>query len=122
MILFKGYMYKQIIIVRNDLKMGKGKIASQVSHASLSSYLLASKKTPAIASDWLEFGQKKVVLKIDSKKELLELFTEIKNKFPCSLIKDAGLTQLSEPDITTLGIGPIKETEIDKFTKKYKLL
>jgi PTH2 family peptidyl-tRNA hydrolase len=115
-------MYKQIIIVRNDLKMGKGKIAAQASHASLSAYLLASKKTPQITSNWLEFGQKKVVLKIDSKKELLLLFEDIKNIFPCALIKDAGLTQLAQTDITCLGIGPIKEIEIDRFTKIYKLL
>ena len=115
-------MYKQIIIVRNDLKLGKGKIAGQVAHAAVSAYILSTKKNPSAVENWLEEGQKKVVLKIDSKEELLILFQEIKNQFPCSLIKDAGLTQLPHPDITCLGIGPIKETEIDKFTKKYKLL
>ncbi|MDD3178271.1 MAG: peptidyl-tRNA hydrolase Pth2 [Candidatus ainarchaeum sp.] len=115
-------MYKQVIIVRNDLKLGKGKIAAQVAHAAVSSFLKTEKKNPEISSLWLLEGQKKVVLKIDSKNELLSLFEDIKNIFPCSLIKDAGLTQLSQPDITCLGVGPIKEDKIDRFTKKYKLL
>lgn len=115
-------MYKQVIIFRNDLKLGKGKIAGQVSHAAVEAYILTSKKDPNAVEGWLEEGQKKVVLKIESKKELLELYQSIKNKFPCVLIKDAAKTQLQEPDITCLGIGPIKETEIDQFTGKYKLL
>ena len=115
-------MYKQIIIVRTDLKLGKGKIAAQASHASLESFLLASKENPSLTNAWLSEGQKKVVLKIGSKKELLDLYKSIKNQFPCVLIKDAARTQLPAPDITCMGIGPILETKIDKFTKKYKLL
>ena len=115
-------MYKQVIIFRNDLKLGKGKIAGQVSHAAVEAYILTSKKDPSAVDNWLMEGQKKVVLKIDNKKELLELYQSIKNKFPCVLIKDAAHTQLPAPDITCLGIGPIKETEIDQFTRKYKLL
>ncbi|MFH0905841.1 MAG: peptidyl-tRNA hydrolase Pth2 [archaeon] len=115
-------MYKQVIIVRNDLKLGKGKIAAQASHASVESYLHAASKTPQIASLWLSEGQKKVVLKIESRQELIDLYNAIKKEFPCSLITDAAHTQLKEPDITCLGIGPILESKIDRFTGKYKLL
>jgi peptidyl-tRNA hydrolase, PTH2 family len=115
-------MYKQIIIIRNDLKLGKGKIASQAAHASLESYLLASRKTPKITEDWLFSGQKKIVLKVDSREELLKVFQEAKSFFPTIIIKDAGFTQLKEPDFTAVGIGPVKESEVDRFTKKYKLL
>lgn len=115
-------MYKQIILIRNDLKLGKGKIASQASHASLESYLLACRKTPSITEAWLLEGQKKVVLKVDSREELLKVFQEVKSFFPAVIIKDAAHTQLKEPDFTAVGVGPIKESEIDKFTKRYKLL
>lgn len=115
-------MYKQMIVVRNDLRLGKGKIAAQVSHASLESYLLTFKKTPEISQAWLKQGQKKIVLKVESKQELIDLFKQLNSFFPTVLIKDAAHTQLKQPDYTCLGVGPIKETEIDKFTKKYKLL
>lgn len=115
-------MYKQVIVFRNDLKLGKGKIAGQVAHAAVESYILTFKKNPQDCEGWLNTGQKKVVLKIDSKEELLALFMSVKNRFPCVLIKDAARTQLPAPDVTCLGIGPIRESEVDKFTAKYKLL
>jgi PTH2 family peptidyl-tRNA hydrolase len=115
-------MYKQVIVFRNDLKLGKGKIASQVAHAAVNAYILSSKKEPDNCKFWFETGQKKVVLKIESKEELLKLYSTIKNRFVCVLIKDAAKTQLAKPDITCLGIGPIREDAVDKFTSKYKLL
>ena len=115
-------MYKQVIIFRNDLKLGKGKIASQVAHAAVDSYVLTSKRDPRLAEKWLDEGQKKIVLKVESREELLALFQEVKNQITAVLIKDAAHTQLPEPDFTCVGIGPIKESEVDKFTKRYKLL
>jgi PTH2 family peptidyl-tRNA hydrolase len=115
-------MYKQVIIVRKDLNLGKGKIAAQVAHGAVSAYILSCKKEPKYVDAWIKEGQKKIVLKIDSKKELLELYNKVKKKYVCSLIKDAGLTQLSKADITCLAIGPIPENKIDVFTSKYKLL
>ena len=54
---------KLVLIVNNELKMGKGKIAAQVGHASVKAALLASEKHPAEMQSWLSNGQKKVVLK-----------------------------------------------------------
>jgi len=115
-------MYKQVIVFRNDLKLGKGKIAAQVSHAAVESYILTSKRDPRVAQAWLDEGQKKVVLKIESREELLALYQEVKNQLTAVLIKDAAHTQLPAPDFTCIGIGPIKESEVDKFTARYKLL
>jgi len=113
---------KQVIVVRTDLKMGKGKIAAQCAHASLSALEKTRQENPAWAEEWMEQGQKKVVLKVSDKKELLELFEQIKKNLPAALIKDAGLTQIKNGDITCIGIGPAPEAEIDKFTSKLKLL
>ena len=63
-------MYKQIILIRTDLEMGKGKIAAQASHASLGAYLKTVAAFPNIARDWLQMGQGKVVLKADNEKML----------------------------------------------------
>tara|TARA_Y100000310_G_C20676303_1_gene813286 strand:- start:2246 stop:2605 length:360 start_codon:yes stop_codon:yes gene_type:complete len=114
--------YKQVIILRKDLGMGKGKIAAQSSHASLEAYEKTLIKDPKAVEEWKNQGQAKIVLKVNSKEELLELFQELKNLFPCSLIKDAGRTQIAAGEPTAVGIGPVPESEINKFTKELKLL
>lgn len=112
-------MHKQVIVVRNDLKMGKGKLVAQACHASLGAVMLADKKT---LKKWERFA-KKVVLKVDSEKEILEIYKKVKKeKIPCFLVKDAGLTQLEPGTMTALGIGPAENKKIDKTTGKLKLL
>ena len=115
-------MFKQVIVLRTDLDMGKGKLVAQGSHASMEAYIRTSKKHADWASLWLSEGQKKIVLKIDSKEALIELFEEIKNQLPAVLITDAGHTQLEPGTMTALGIGPAPEPELNKFVSKYKLL
>ncbi len=113
-------MYKQIIIVRKDLKMGKGKLASQVAHASLEAYKRVDEK---IREEWEREGAKKVVLKVEGLKEMMDLKRELERAgIPCVVIRDAGRTQLRTGTVTSLGIGPVEENKIDKITKKLKLL
>jgi len=114
---------KQVIIVRMDLEMGKGKLAAQVAHASLMSYFEAEKIDRTIAKGWLDTGEKKIVLKVADDEALVKLFKAFEfKKVPCALVSDAGLTQLPPGTKTALGIGPWKSTEIDHFTKGLKLL
>ena len=111
---------KQAIVMRTDLKMGKGKIAAQACHACLESYKKSDKK---ILREWELLGQKKVVLKISSEEELLELYYLIKESdLPCSLITDAGHTQIEPSTRTCLSVGPGPDEEIDKLTGHLKLL
>jgi len=113
-------MYKQVIIVRKDLKWGKGKMASHVAHASVGSL---RKVNEDVIQKWEEEGAKKVVLKVNSLEELKDIYKKVKKKkFPCVLVADAGLTQLPRGTTTTLGISPVKEKVIDKVTGKLKLL
>jgi len=111
---------KQAIVVRTDLKMGKGKIVSQCAHASLASFL----KSSDIAKNvWLREGMKKVVLKVSKEVDLLDLYKKAKKeKLSCELIEDRGLTQVESGSITALGIGPADENKVDKITGKLKLL
>jgi PTH2 family peptidyl-tRNA hydrolase len=110
---------KQVIIVRADLKMGKGKIAAQVAHASVELMFKVEERT---INDWRREGMKKVVLKVSSEKELLELFVTLKRKFPTVLIRDAGRTQIESGSPTCIGIGPVPEHEIDYYIGHLKLL
>ncbi|MBW6461496.1 MAG: peptidyl-tRNA hydrolase Pth2 [DPANN group archaeon] len=110
---------KQAIIIRKDLNMGKGKMAAQASHASLEAY----KKAPAENKNiWEMQGQKKVVLKIDSEKDIIDLFNKANaEKMKPALIRDAGKTEVPSGTITALAIGPDTDEKIDKITGYLKL-
>lgn len=111
---------KQAIVIRTDLKMEKGKIASQCAHASVSAFLEADKKK---SDAWLKQGMKKIVLKVENEKELLSMCRKAKaEKLPCVIITDAGMTQIEPGTLTALGIGPDVDEKIDKVTNKLKLL
>jgi PTH2 family peptidyl-tRNA hydrolase len=114
---------KQTIIIRIDLDMGRGKLVAQGSHASLMSYFEAERADKAIAKKWLDTGEKKIVLKVGDEEALVKLFKAFQyKKVPCALVSDAGLTQLPPGTKTALGIGPWVSSEIDQFTKGFKLL
>ena len=111
---------KQAILIRTDLKMDKGKIASQTAHASISAFL---KSDELDRRKWIKEGMKKIVLKVTSDKELREFYKLAKKeKLPSELIADRGLTQIKPGSITALGIGPADDKKLDKITGKLKLL
>jgi len=111
---------KQVILVRTDLKMPKGKMAAQCSHASVSSLLKSHKDD---IEKWKKEGMKKVILKVKDKDELLEYKEKAEDSgLVTALIEDAGKTFFKQPEITCLGIGPDKEEKIDKVSGKLKML
>jgi PTH2 family peptidyl-tRNA hydrolase len=122
-ITLEGFKYKQVIAVRMDLKMGKGKLAAQVGHAAVSAAEEARRKRPEWWEAWLAEGQCKVVVKVKDLEELLSLQkTAAQIRLPHSIIVDRGLTQLPPDTTTCLGIGPALSTQVDKVTGKLPLL
>ena len=112
--------YKQILIVRKDLKMGVGKTAAQVAHASVGAVSKAGKS--AVAA-WEDEGGKKVVLKVPGLKELNALAKVADAEgLPVFVVKDAGLTQTARGTVTCVGIGPADEGAVDRVTGQLKLL
>ncbi len=110
--------FKQVIVVRKDLDLSKGKLAAQVAHASVT----AADKSK-FKKDWMQEGQKKSVLKVQTLEELQKIYELAKKeKLPVSMIQDAGMTELPPSTITCVGIGPAPEKDIDKVTGKLKLL
>jgi len=100
--------------------MSVGKTIAQACHASLGTYKKVKKSK---IQRWNLDGQKKVVLEVNSKRQLLDLYNRVKRKkIPCFLVEDAGLTELEPGTITALGIGPVDEKEINKITGSMKLL
>ncbi|NVM43896.1 MAG: peptidyl-tRNA hydrolase [Candidatus Lokiarchaeota archaeon] len=115
--------YKQVILIRTDLKMGTGKKCAQSCHASLSSADLVRIKNKDVWKKWKNTGQKKVVLKISSMEELNEIVSNLEKKdILFFLVRDAGLTQLTPGTTTALGIGPALSEALDKVTGDLKLL
>ena len=113
---------KQVIILRTDLDMGKGKLCAQGAHASIESFLKAKSKNANMAQEWLNSGMPKVVLKVDNEKELIQLFEQAKREVPASLITDAGRTQVEPGSKTAVGLGPFDEKVLDRYTGHLKLL
>ncbi|NWX67291.1 PTH2 hydrolase, partial [Promerops cafer] len=113
---------KLVLIVRNDLKMGKGKVAAQCSHAAVSAYKQVHKRNPELLKQWEYCGQPKVVLKAPDEETLVQLLAEAKRLgLTVSLIQDAGRTQIAPGSRTVLGIGPGPADVIDKVSGHLKL-
>ena len=117
------FEYKQVIVFRTDLKMGKGKLAAQAGHAAVSAAEEARKRHRVWWEAWLFEGQRKIAVKVKDEKELSELESAAKDLgLPNVLIVDRGLTQIPEGTVTCLGIGPAPEGLVDKLTGKLPLL
>jgi PTH2 family peptidyl-tRNA hydrolase len=117
------FEYKQVLVFRADLKLGKGKIAAQAGHAAVSAAEEARIYHRTWWEGWWYEGQRKIAVKVKDEKELLKLEEVAKDLgFPNALIVDRGLTQIPEGTITCLGIGPVPAGEIDRLTGKLRLL
>ena len=113
-------MFKQVLVVRTDLKLGKGKMAAQTAHAAVEAYRKASDKEK---KKWLEENQRKIVLKVGTERELINIYEKaIRSGLPAVLIRDAGLTQVPPGTKTAVGIGPADEKKIDIITGELSLL
>jgi peptidyl-tRNA hydrolase, PTH2 family len=112
--------YKQVILVRQDLKLPKGKLAAQSAHAALEAAMKSDKKT---LENWKKQGAKKIVLRVADEKELFTYKSKLEDDgIKVALIKDAGHTVVEPGTITCLGVGPDEEERIDKVTGKLKMV
>ncbi len=124
---------KQVLVVRKDLNMRKGKIASQAAHASMKVFfdrILSAKSgimTIAVTEDmesWINGLFTKICVSVNSEAELESVYqAAIDAGLPASMIVDAGLTEFNGvPTKTVVAIGPAKSDEINLITGKLSLL
>lgn len=127
---------KQVIVIRKDLNMRKGKIASQVAHASMKVFLDRSNIVADNSNlelrvplnddmvNWLIGSFTKIVVSVDSEEELKDVYIKsLENSIPCSIIKDNGDTEFGGvPTYTAVAIGPAKSELINEITGNLKLL
>lgn len=111
--------HKLVVLVRQDLKLPKGKLAVQVAHASVECVLKADRK---LVDAWRREGGKKVVLKVADEKELLKFrrFAD-DSGLKSSLIADAGKTTVEPGTVTCIGMGPDDDKKIDRLTGNLKI-
>jgi PTH2 family peptidyl-tRNA hydrolase len=129
---------KQVIVIRKDLGMRKGKMIAQGAHASMkavldqldlnqgneiATFVLDINKNEALF-EWLSQKFTKIVVGCHSEEELLELYEKAKKaQLICSLIQDIGATEFhGQPTYTAIAIGPDEEEYIDSITGHLKLL
>jgi len=140
-------MVKQVIVIRKDLKMGKGKMIVQACHASLNVFLkkmindqngnessLLEKhgkyqlkldvEENSEFDQWLKGLYKKVCLYVNSEEELIDIYMKAKNKhLPSILIEDVGKTTFNGIKTRTcVAIGPAESNLIDEITGELRLL
>jgi len=120
---------KQVILIRKDLKMRRGKEIAQGSHASME--FLASQirqhldENMHITVDlddeeatWLSKGMAKVCLQVNSEEELLDYHeSALHHGLKSFLIQDSGRTEFAgRPTLTACAIGPAGVSRIDAVT------
>lgn len=128
---------KQVILMRTDLNMRKGKMVAQGAHASLAVFmhtvtfmseddgtLVARFPVSPVAHAWLTGAFRKICLGVSSEAELVALFEQARELgLPCALLRDNGLTEFKNiPTYTAVAIGPALDTEIDPVTQHLKPL
>jgi PTH2 family peptidyl-tRNA hydrolase len=146
--MYKENAPKQVIIIRKDLNMRKGKMIAQGAHASMkvifdtlfggdwgycddrsSGGNRTTWKTIKFDMDtpmykWVNGIFKKIVVGSETLNEMVEAYNEAKKQgIPCSIIEDSGLTEFGgNVTITAVAIGPDDPEKIDKITGKFSLL
>ena len=111
--------FKQAILVRDDLKLPKGKACSQVAHAAVEAVLRSEKD---VVKNWKSRGMPKIVLKVKDLKELMLFNQKAKDiGLVTAVITDAGRTTVEPGTTTCVAIGPDSEEKVDKIVKDLKL-
>lgn len=112
-----------MVAVRRDLDMGKGKIAVQVGHAAITVAEETRRQHPDWWREWFHEGQAKVVVKVNSESDLLDLKRGAEELgLASAIIHDSGLTQVEPGTPTCVGIGPAPAELVDKITGELPLL
>jgi PTH2 family peptidyl-tRNA hydrolase len=124
---------KQVIVMRKDLNMSKGKIVAQGAHASIA--FLTNKMKDNLSNPealwWVNLSQAekewvygtffKVCVGVDSEKELLDIgYNAVMLGLSVKYIEET--TGFDKPTVTCLAIGPDYSSKIDPVTKHLKLL
>ncbi|KAJ2716933.1 hypothetical protein H4R19_000332 [Coemansia spiralis] len=113
---------KMVLVVRTDLGMSGGKVASQCAHATLECYRAAAQHAPQQLRIWERYGQAKVTVKGRSEDEMQQLEAHAASLgLVAHAFRDDGRTQVAPGALTVLAVGPGPVSVVDKVTGHLKL-
>ncbi|XP_004291174.1 PREDICTED: peptidyl-tRNA hydrolase 2, mitochondrial isoform X2 [Fragaria vesca subsp. vesca] len=114
---------KMVLVVRRDLKMTTGKIASQCAHAATGMYAELMQSHRSLLRQWEQNGQPKIVVTCKSQQEMNKLKEAADGiGLPTFVVADAGRTQVASGSKTVLAVGPGPKELVDSVTGKQGLL
>ncbi|XP_004501150.1 uncharacterized protein [Cicer arietinum] len=114
---------KLILVVRQDLKMKSGKIASQCAHAATGMYAELMRSDRSLLRQWEQCGQPKIVVTCRNQQEMNKLKEAAESiGLPTFVVADAGRTQVSAGSKTVLAVGPGPKASVDSVTGRLALL
>ncbi|KAI4379794.1 hypothetical protein MLD38_006045 [Melastoma candidum] len=114
---------KMVLVVRQDLKMGQGKIASQCAHAATGMYAELMQSDRFLLKNWEQCGQPKIVCTCKNQQEMIKLMEAAENLgLPTFVVADAGRTQVAAGSRTVLAVGPGPKELVDLVTGRLRLL
>lgn len=121
--IFISKQLKMAIIVRSDVKMSKGKVASQCAHAAVLCYARTMEQNRIIGEEWCNVGQPKIILKVLGLTDINKINEEARTLgVTAVVVQDAGRTEIAAGTVTVLGLGPDYEDRIDHLVAHLKLL
>lgn len=116
---------KQVIVMRKDLNMRRGKEIAQGGHAAIAFVAAAAECGQPLTETeraWLLGDMTKVCVKVDSEEALLAVYNAAKAAgLTAYTVVDAGRTEFKEPTLTCIAIGPAIASDIDAITGKLTL-
>ena len=112
-----------VLVTRDDLKLSKGKLAAQCSHAAVHCAMKAKKKAARLYERWNNVGARKIVLRAEDEAHLRQLYAKaLEGGLVCDLVKDAGHTEIPAGTVTVVGLGPGSRDSIDSLTGSFSLV
>ena len=112
-----------VLVTRKDLKLSKGKLAAQCSHAAVECALKASRECAKTLQLWRENGARKIVVEAPNLDSLKRLFGEAQAAgIVCYMVRDAGHTEIPSGPGTVVGLGPGSRDSIDSLTGSFGLV
>ena len=124
----EGDKIAMFFLVRSDIKMSKGQIASRV--ADVTQYVIEEciQRKYITYTTWKKFhASQKIVLKVNSMRQFYELHSKLMDlsrvlSFPIKIVKEDQKIRIAENVPTVLAFGPIKRNQVEYIIADLKLL